>query len=268
MFSCVLKFTAYRTFAAGKEWYEGDFSMELGELSFVTGLAGALDGASSRTTFGGFFEGAFAATHAGDDGPTGGSRTRTLGVGAFGSIEFRQMGLGRPQLEGAFRVGALHNSWEGEGSMKEYSFRGSVPYLAIRLGSHYGWRWREKFPVYLYGKYFWTHPTGKNFPKSEISFRAINSHRIRLGGRFSVRSPDRLVPWFDAYYEREMAATARGTGGGEEIPQLSLKGNRVGGGLGFTYRLLSALAVDLSLQGSAGGNRKSLTTCFCAGWEF
>jgi hypothetical protein len=267
-FTSVVKFASYNTFAGKMEWHRRDLSTNFAEFSSVNGLAGALKGSSSRTTFGGFFETAFASSSTHDDGPLGISRTRTLGIGAFGTIEFRQMELEKSQLEGAFRVGALHNSWEGEGPIFSHTFRGSVPYCAVRLGTLYGRQWRGKFPVYLYARYFWAYQAGKNFPDRAISFGAINSHRIRVGGRFAGRTPKRLVPWCDAYYEREFAATVKGSADGEEIPRFSLKGDRAGCNLGFTYQPLPALTADLSLQGSVDAKRKSLAACLCMGREF
>ncbi|MDR0678938.1 MAG: autotransporter domain-containing protein, partial [Puniceicoccales bacterium] len=125
----------------------------------------------------------------------------------------------------------------------------------------------EKHSIEFCGKYFYSRGNGEDFVREEISFRPTNSHRVRLGGRLAYPYHWKLAPWCGAFYEREFAGTARGSAGGLEIPQPSLKGGSTAGELGLSYRPSAAAAIDLALHGSAG-RQKSVSGSLRARYEF
>ncbi|MDR0679191.1 MAG: hypothetical protein LBF24_03020, partial [Puniceicoccales bacterium] len=75
------------------------------------------------------------------------------------------------------------------------------------------------------------------------------------------------APWCGAFYEREFAGTARGSAGGLEIPQPSLKGGSTAGELGLSYRPTAAAVIDLSLHGSTG-RQKSVSGSLRVKYKF
>jgi hypothetical protein len=176
------------------------------------------------------------------------------------------MGSGRLWGEIAGRAGLLANRWDGEGPAAGRSFDGkNVPYFGGRAGLSCRWENLGKHSIEFCGKYFCSHGNGKYFEREEISFRPVNSHRVRLGGRLAYQSHWKLAPWCGAFYEREFAGTARGSAGGLEIPQPSLKGGSTAGELGLSYRPSAAAAIDLALHGSTGrqnGVSGSLRACY------
>jgi hypothetical protein len=237
-----------------------------------TSLAAGLASGSGPLSYGGFFEGIFVGTYGKDslsDGSsvTGYGRARALGVGFFSSMNFQWNNLAASRLEGMFRAGSLHSHWQSKSSVGDGEFVGSVPYLGIRLGTSHSWNRRGGIAIDLYGRCSLTHlPKKTELAEGTISFRSVTSSRIRLGGRIAL-PPDRaLAPWFGAYIERELAGTAKGTVDGKVTPTTSLKGNCLAGSLGLSYRPLSAVSVDVFLQGSVG-TKKSVKLSYCAIYE-
>jgi hypothetical protein len=253
---------------AGGERHKTGSTVELRSASLAAGLADGI----GPLTYGTFFEGAFAKTRTEDESNketelTGKGRALACGGGVFCAIASEQVNWGQPRLEVALRAGSLKNKWDGEGSAAGLTFSRAVPYFGVRTAFGGHWENRHKYSIGFYGKYSWSHLNRKKIPNGEVSFRSIDSHRVRLGGRLAYPSDWKLAPWFGAYYERELAGTAKGTVGGQEIPRPSLRGGRTAGELGLSFRPRPTVAVDLALQGSAD-SEKSISASLKGKYEF
>jgi len=119
----------------------------------------------------------------------------------------------------------------------------------------------DKTTFDLRADYFWTRMSGADVRLTTgdpIKFKAINSQRIRVGGRLSADGGT-IKPYVGLVYEHEFAGTSRATTNGHKIAAPSLKGGTVIGeaGVGITPED-SPLTVDLGLQ-VHGGRRSGVT---------
>jgi outer membrane autotransporter protein len=87
-----------------------------------------------------------------------------------------------------------------------------------------------------------------------VTFKAVDSHRLRLGGRYAWTMNDTLKPYLGLAWEHEFDGKARATTHGETIDAPSLKGDTGMVELGFSVHPSSfqALRIDLGIQGYAG----------------
>lgn len=87
-----------------------------------------------------------------------------------------------------------------------------------------------------------------------VTFEAVNSHRIRLGGRFSYAVSEQFSPYIGAAWSHEFDGKVRSVVANVDAPTPSVTGSTGVGDLGLTWKPSadSALSVDLGVQGYVG----------------
>ncbi|MDR0678917.1 MAG: hypothetical protein LBF24_01550 [Puniceicoccales bacterium] len=268
------KVTSFCSIGGGMKEHDADSSIELNGVSLIAGLADGITGSSGHLLYGGFFEGATVKSktkteQSYDLGPIKGSgRATAFGAGILARLILAESDDSRFAFEFAGRGGMVKNKWNGDAeSALGLSIDNGATYCGAQLGTSCGWTYDEKFPIDVFGKYFWTHLNGKKFADEGISLEAIDSHRVRVGCHLSYVASRQLAPWIGGYYERELAGTAKGTVNGAEIQRPSLKGNRIAGEVGVACHPTPFTAIDLLLRGSAG-TRDSISGSIRAHYEF
>ncbi|MDR0340612.1 MAG: hypothetical protein LBH53_03600 [Puniceicoccales bacterium] len=251
--------------------------IRLSGLSLVAGVIHTANGPLGPMRFGEFLEYSHGETKTVNKVAAGGTifgdgKVDALGVGGFFKMAFPTMGIGRPRVDGLLRLGELQNKWKsknlgGDGPAK---FSGTPSYQSIQFGVSYGANLWEKYSIDLYGRYFWTRLDERTLDfldEEQATFQALNSHRLRFGGRLRYAIDYRLMSWCESYFEREMAGTAKGFSGGSTNFSFPLKGNCGTCAVGVAYRPIPTAKVHVALRGSVG-SRKGIDASLQASYEF
>lgn len=145
-------------------------------------------------------------------------------------------------------------------------------YYGLHLGAGHIWKLNHKTSFDLYGKYFYTHQRGDETYLStgeQLSFEAIDSNRIRLGGRYSYQINELTQLYTGLAWEYEFDGKARATTNGYAIAAPELKGSTGIGELGLSLKPspASPMTIDLNLHGYFG-KREGVSGSLQLNWNF
>ncbi len=264
---------AYTAWAA-----QGGSSMRIHSGSYVdtrgymlnVGFARKHEGKDSTLTFGPFVEYGRASydsyledaagTHA--DG-----KVSYFGVGVLARQDLKS-GL---YLEGSVRGGQIKSDYAGDVSGKTTSYDISNPYYAIHLGVGKETRLKSGDVLETYLKYFFSHQNGTNGKLStgeDYDFDAVNSHRLRLGARYTHDMSDEGRFYAGLAWEYEFNGEARATYQGMATPSPSLKGASAMLELGYRFTpKKSRVSYDVNLSGWQG-KREGFSGSVGVNWAF
>ena len=186
-------------------------------------------------------------------------------------------GPGNIYTEASFRAGGLHNDYSTS-DLRDAMGRSArgydtySPYYGIHAGLGYIWKFTEQASVDLYAKYFWTRMQGSHVRLAigdPVTFKDMDSHRLRLGGRFNYAFNDHVSTYIGAAWEYEMDGCARGTTYGYSINTPTMYGSTGLGELGLTLKPSKdlPLSFDLGVQGYVG-KREGVTGSLQIRYEF
>ena len=144
--------------------------------------------------------------------------------------------------------------------------------MSLHAGLGYVWDLTDALSLDLSAKYFWTWQDSADSDLSTgeaLHFDAVNSHRLRLGGRLTWAVTEHVSPYIGAAWEHEFDGKARATSLGYDLDAPSLKGDTGMGelGLSWTPSATTPLTIDLAVQGYTG-MRQGYTGSLMAKWEF
>ncbi|MDR0736095.1 MAG: autotransporter outer membrane beta-barrel domain-containing protein, partial [Zoogloeaceae bacterium] len=181
------------------------------------------------------------------------------------------------RLEASLRGGRQENKFHSrdladvDNTTARYKL--NVPWFGAHLGVGHEWQKDEHTLIDLYLRYYWTWQDGKrvriNNGREDVRFYADQSHRARLGGRYT-RVKDIHRSWYlGLAYEREFdhRARARSIDGDIDVPDPS--GDGFVGEIGMILhpRNHDRFSIEFGLQGYAG-KREGVSGGFRAGWKF
>jgi hypothetical protein len=163
------------------------------------------------------------------------------------------------------------------------SYEADSAYVGTHVGLGRVWNLSSRRSLDLYGKYFYLHETGAavNVAGALFRFDAMNSHRLRLGGRMSHVVNSRFNAYYGAAWEHEFSGAARASVYGYAIDVPGLRGGTGLGELGLRWAMpLSQrcdpcgalgfalpLSFDLGLQGYMG-KREGVSGSLLVRYEF
>lgn len=231
----------FGTLAGSSMRYNTGSHIDMSSLNMLAGLALGTDLAPGRLTLGAFFEygnGSYSTYNSFSNAPSvsGDGNMWSVGGGLLGRMDFvptnSEKMPGHFYAEASARMGKLHNKYDN-GDMRDATgrkaeYESSTPYYSLHAGAGYIWTINEKASLDLYGKYFWTRQDGDSLTLSTgeaLRFDAVDSHRVRVGGRFAYTLNDYVAPYIGAAFEHEFDGTARATTKGFAIDSPSLKGS-------------------------------------------
>jgi outer membrane autotransporter protein len=191
-------------------------------------------------------------------------------------MDFTDTGPGHFYAEASGRVGGVHNEYSSsdlrDASGRKADYGSSSAYYGLHLGAGYVWNITDKAALDFYGKYFWTRQEGDSVTLSTgdpVTFKDVDSSRLRLGGRFAYALNEYVSPYIGAAWEHEFDGRARATTNGFDIDAPSLRGDTGMGELGLSLKPSSTLPLtfDLGVQGYTG-KREGVTGTLQARFEF
>ena len=272
---------AFGALSGGWSRYNTGSHIDVSGFSLLTGLAWGADSVLGQFTAGIFFEYGSASTGTYNSfsnaaSVTGDGSTWYMGAGLLARMDFTDCGPGHIYAEASGRAGALNNSYRNDdlrdADGRRAEFDTSTPYISLHAGLGYIWNLTDALSLDLHAKYFWTWQDGADTDLSTgeaLHFDAVNSHRLRLGGRLTWAVNEHVSPYVGAAWEHEFDGTARATSLGHSLAAPSLTGDTGIGELGLSWTPSAAtpLTIDLSVQGYTG-IRQGYTGSLMAKWEF
>lgn len=271
----------FGTLAGSSMRYNTGSHIDMSSLNMLAGLALGTDLAPGRLTLGAFFEygnGAYSTYNSFSNAASvsGDGNMWSVGGGLLARMDFIDTGPGHFYAEASGRMGKLHNKYDNgdlrDATGRKAEYESSTPYYSLHAGAGYVWNINEKASLDLYGKYFWTRQDvdSRTLSTGEaLRFDAVDSHRVRVGGRFAYTLNDYVAPYIGAAFEHEFDGTARATTNGIAINSPSLKGSSGVGELGLTFTPSASLplSIDLGVQGHVG-QRQGVSGNLQVKWEF
>ena len=261
--------------SGGKSRYHTGSHVDVANAVLISGAAWGARFDPGRLTLGAFMEvgaGSYDTYHsfAGTD-VRGDGDLRHLGGGGLAHMGFKN----NIYMEGSVRIGSIRNKDSITGLLPngvKADYKSSSVYSGAHLGGGYILNIGQKNDLDLYGKYFYTRLGGDDvtlLSGDEVKFKAVDSHRARLGGRFSHRAANAVTPYVDAAYEYEFDGKAKAVTYGNEITGIGLRGGTgiLELGVGFKPSPGTPLFLDAGLQGYVG-KREGVTGSLQARYEF
>lgn len=250
----------------GKVRYDTGSHVDMESISMLAGLSVAKDLPAGNLMGGAFFEygnGSYDTRNSFSNTASvkGDGDTDYMGFGFLTRMTFNESGPGNVYLEASARAGKLHNDYNSsdlrDGSGRKADYESSSAYYGIHFGGGYNWNITEQSSLDLHAKYFWTKQDGDNFKLSTgeyIEFDSVNSHRLRVGTRFTQVFNAYISPYGGVAWEHEFDGEANGRTNGYSIDSPDMKGSTGVAELGLSIKPTGSLplSLDLGVQGYVG----------------
>ena len=196
-----------------------------------------------------------------DDGTHGSGKTSFLGAGMMAKIE-----TDSHWVDGSLRVGRTKSDYTGLANYDTTS-----TYYGMQVGAGKDFHVSENDTVGVYVRYAYAHTAGTSAHLSSgetFDFDAVNSHRLRLGTRYTHGMTALSQFYAGLAWEYEFDGDARATSQGDSAPSPSLKGGSALLELGYRFAPQgSRLSYDLNLNGWQG-KRQGITGGLSVKWAF
>ena len=128
----------------------------------------------------------------------------------------------------------------------------------------------DKAALDLYGRFYYTHTNSSDITASsgeKLAFDAVNSQRIRLGGRYTVDMNDNGQAYAGLAWQYEFGGDAKAAINGYAAPTPSLKGHSGIVEAGYKLNAGKNLVLDFNLNG-AFGKQRGFGGALAAQWQF
>lgn len=202
-----------------------------------------------------------------DDGTHGSGKISYIGAGVLGKLTQKD-GL---WLEGSLRAGRSKSDYSANLSGTAASYDGSNTYYGAHLGAGKTFAIKEDSSIDAYARYFWSHQNSMTATLNtgdRYEFGSVNSQRLRLGFRYSLKDKTTGEFYAGLAWEHEFAGKAGATYQGDAAPSPSLKGSSTMLELGYRFMPKnSRVSYDLHLNGWQG-KRKGITGGASVKWAF
>ena len=198
-----------------------------------------------------------------DDGTHGSGKTSFFGAGMMAKLE-----TGSHWIDGSLRVGRTKSDYTG----LDTGYDTTSTYYAMHVGVGKDFHVREGDTVSAYVRYSYAHTAGTSAHLSSgetLDFDAVNSHRLRIGTRYTHGATTLSQFYAGLAWEYEFDGDARATSQGDSAPSPSLKGSSALLELGYRFapKADSRMSYDLNLTGWQG-KRQGITGGLSVKWAF
>jgi hypothetical protein len=259
-------FGAFGGVSGGKLRHNTGSHVDVSGVSLIAGLSWGADLTPGRLTLAGFFEygnGSYDTYNSFSNASSVKAKGDIdhIGGGVLGRLDFTSTGSGHPYAEGSLRVGRVSNDYKSsdllDGMGRAVDYDSSSNYFSMHLGGGTVLKLNNKVSLDFHGKYFWTRQGGDTVTLStgdKVKFKAVDSHRARLGTRFAYAVSETASPYAGLAYEYEFGGKARATAYGHSIDTPELNGGTAIAEFGVTLKPSKnlPLSLDLGVQGYVG----------------
>ena len=202
-----------------------------------------------------------------DGGTHGDGSMDYLGLGVMAKSK-NESGL---YVEGSLRAGRVKSDYSGNIDNTGITYDSSSTYYGIHLGVGQEKELKGGDTIDTYAKYFYSHQasdTVKISTGETYEFDAVDSHRIRIGARYTKKLSGGSAFYTGLAYEYEFGSEAGATFDGYSTPSPSLKGST--GILELGYRFApknERVSYGVNLMGMTG-KRKGISGGVQINWAF
>nr|WP_315410625.1 autotransporter outer membrane beta-barrel domain-containing protein [uncultured Selenomonas sp.] len=206
-----------------------------------------------------------------DDGTHGSGKLSYLGAGVFARME-KEDGL---WLQGALHAGRAKSDYTGSisaGTVSNYDSSDTYVAAELSVGKTMKLKGGDKLDASL--RYLWSHQNGGDVAirtgkyNDVYDFAAVNSHRLRLGARYSHKESEGNELYAGLFWEYEFSGKVCASFMGYEAPSPSLRGGSALLELGWRFQPKdSRVSYDLNLSGWQG-KREGVTGSARVNWAF
>ena len=248
--------------------YKTGSHVDMKGWSLGVGWARPLAVAEGTLTFGPFVEyGRGSYDSYLDDGTHADGTASYLGLGVMAKLKT----MDGTWAEASMRLGRTKSDYAGVLDGTAASYDSASSYYAGHLGIGKELRLREKDTLNVYLRYFHAHTGAADETIStgeRYHFDAVNSHRTRLGLRWTQELKDAAQLYAGLAWEYEFGGDARASYDGEGTPTPTLKGSSALLELGYRFApKASRVNYDLHLTGWQG-KRQGVTGGASVNWMF
>ena len=162
-----------------------------------------------------------------DDGTHGDGSMHYIGAGVMAKLT-QESGT---YVEGSLRAGRISRDYAGSGDAAELSYDNASTYFAGHVGVGQEWKLANGNKIEGYAKYFYSHQAGDTVKLRSggiLEFGDVDSHRLRVGARYTHAVGGGGELYTGLAYEHEFGGDATATYQGYSTPSPSL-----GGGTGI-----------------------------------
>ena len=266
----------FGTFAAlsgGWSRYNSGSHVDISGFSLLTGLSFGTAFSPGRLTLGAFFEygnGSYDTYNSFGNAAdvNGDGNIHHIGGGVLGRMDFVNTGPGHIYMETSLRAGHIHNEY-GSSDLRDFftgrsaNYDAGSAYYGLHFGTGYLWNINKQASLDTYAKYFWTRQDGDTVTLStgdRVAFRAVDSHRLRMGSRFSYAVNECVSPYIGAAWEYGFDGRVKAMTYGYDISKPDLRGGTGIGEFGLTLTPSRGLPLSFDLGGQGyAGTRRGLT---------
>jgi outer membrane autotransporter protein len=244
--------------------YHTGSHVDLKSRALLVGLAGQTTLDTGRLAVGAFV------THGEGDYDTfnrftnaadvrGQGETSHTGVGLLAKLDLPGTKNVRPYVEASLQVGRVETEFRSadllpEATSVRYETRSN--YAGTHVGVGAVWEIPDAAALNLYGQYLFTHRNGDKIKLDAgipIEFDAVESQRLRLGGRYTW-TINQVQPYVGMAWEKEFDSETRAKSYGHTIESPSFKGTTRTFEFGMSIHpsLTYPFSFDFSLQHHTG----------------
>lgn len=202
-----------------------------------------------------------------DDGTHGDGKMSYFGAGVMA----KSKNVSGAYVEGSVRVGRVKSDYAGTVSGIRTGYDNSSTYYAAHIGVGQEKELKGGNKIETYAKYFYSHQGGnttKLHTGETYDFDAVNSHRIKVGSRYTKKFSNRSEFYTGLAYEYEFGSDAGATYLGYSTPSPSLKGGTGLLELGYQFAPQDGrVRYGVNLMGMTG-KRRGLAGSVQINWAF
>ena len=150
------------------------------------------------------------------------------------------------------------------------SYDDDATYYGLTLGAGKELKVTEKATLDLYGRYFFSHIAGSDVRLSSgeaVDFDAVDSHRIRLGGRYTSEINEKSSAYAGLAWQYEFGGDAEAAINGISAPTPSLQGHSAVIETGYTLQSGKNMSQGFNVTGWLGKQR-GIGGTLGAQWSF
>lgn len=156
--------------------------------------------------------------------------------------------------DAALRAGRVKSDYNSTAT----SYDESSAYYGFSLGGGKELTVSNKATLDVYGRYYFSHTNGSDVSIAtgeEINFDAVNSHRLRIGGRYTTTLTEKSKAYAGLAWQYEFCGDAKAAINGYSAPTPSLQGHSAIVEAGYKLNAGKNLTLDFNLNGAMGKQR-------------
>ena len=156
--------------------------------------------------------------------------------------------------DAALRAGRVKSDYSSTAT----SYDESSTYYGFSLGGGKELTVSDKATLDVYGRYYFSHTNGSDVSIAtgeEIDFDAVNSHRLRIGGRYTTTLTEKSKAYAGLAWQYEFGGDAKAAINGYSAPTPSLQGHSAIVEAGYKLNAGKNLTLDFNLNGAMGKQR-------------